>query len=114
MFEAKSNLRDGFVTAWYTNPKTGKVEKHRMTSMNFIEATEARWIGDGSNNVEKAVNPEAHLWSMEQPTEPVDIIDKTTAPFEALLQATTGSNPPPAIETRSPDPLKRTPRRRAA
>ena len=104
----------GWVTAYYANPATGKVEKHRLSTITYHEATHAQAINDGKNRVKKVLSGEEHLWSLEPPIEPVEIEDMTPGGFEAMLKETSPSNPPPAIETSAPDPLRRGPRRRAA
>lgn len=89
----------GFVTAYYRNPKTGKTEMHRLTSITWEEATSPVPVGDGSNHVRQVTHDEKALWSREPPKDE-EIVDMTPGSFEELLQHSIQSAPPPSVASR--------------
>lgn len=103
----------GWVDCFYANPKTGKVEKHRLSTVSFEEATRPRRIGDGSNRVETIASGEEHLWTLDPP-DGAEIVDLSPASFEQILSETAPASPPQAAPTNAVDPLRRGPRRKAA
>jgi hypothetical protein len=88
------------VHAWYKNPATGKTEVYELPSIVYEEASRGRWVENTF-----VVPHDADAWSQEQPegVAPADIIDHRPKPMESLTRP---AQPPPALPTRSPEPLR--------
>lgn len=89
------------VIAYYRNPRSGKVERHVMSSVTYAEAVNPMMVE--GNPTESG---EENLWSLTPPedVDPREIADMGPKPFIAV---TPPAQPPPAFSTRSPDILKR-------
>jgi hypothetical protein len=89
------------VIAYYSNPKSGKVERHQMQSVIFEEASRGMYVG-----AEFVTSEENKNWTPEPPegADPRDIVDLTPQPFRAEIPP---AQPPPAFPSRSPEVLKR-------
>jgi hypothetical protein len=86
------------VVCFYSNPRTGRVEKHRLPAIVFQEASQGRMVENSF-----VVPEDADLWSLEPPEGDVELDDRTPHdPEEHIPQA----QPPPAFAPRSPESLK--------